>query len=105
MLYQPLDKPSFIEYLDSSIKERNISNIQKCYLMSGFNSNLFSGNKMLPNKQFYDSYSQAPVLVKKIYRPLLLSLPTSIDPANEPTKSYTPHFNKLCRKSDSEWCY
>ena len=33
--------------------------------MGDFNVNLLSGNKMLLVKQYYDSYSQAPSLVKK----------------------------------------
>ena len=71
VLYQPPDKPRFIEYLEYSLKEsiisniNNISNIQECYLMGDFNVNLLSGNKMLLDKQYCDSYTQAPPLIKK----------------------------------------
>ena len=58
VLYRPPDKPRFIEYLDNSLKESNISNIQECYLMDDFNVNLFSGSKMLLDKQYYDSYNK-----------------------------------------------
>ena len=47
MLYWPPDKPRFIEYLDNSLNESNISNIQEYYLMGEFNVNLLSGNEML----------------------------------------------------------
>ena len=53
----------FIESLDNSLKWSAISNIQECYLMDDFN--LLSLNKMLLDKQYYDSYSQAPPLVEK----------------------------------------
>ena len=33
--------------------------------MNNFNINLLGGNKMLLNKQCFDYYSQAPLLVKK----------------------------------------
>ena len=65
VLYRPPGKPKFIEYLDNSLKESDISNIQERYLMSHFNVNLLSGNKMLLVKKYYDSYSQASPLVKK----------------------------------------
>ena len=51
VLYQPLDKPRFIEYFNNSLKESNISNIQECYLMSDLNVILLGGNKMLLDKR------------------------------------------------------
>ena len=65
VLHWPPDKPRFIKYLDNSLKESNISNIQKEYLTSDFNIDLLYGNKMLPDKQYYEFYSQAPPLIKK----------------------------------------
>ena len=47
VLYRPPDKPDFIEHLNNSLKESNMSNTQVCYLIGGFNVNLLSGNKML----------------------------------------------------------
>ena len=47
VLYRPPGKRRFIEYLDNSLKESDISNIQEPYLVSHFNVNLLSGNKML----------------------------------------------------------
>ena len=91
VLYWPPGKPRFIEYLDNSLKESNVSNIQGCYLMGDFNANLFDGNKMLLDKQYYDSYSQASPLVKKISGSLLFSLPTSI--AAEPART-TEHIRQ-----------
>ena len=80
MLYRPPDKPGFIDYLDNSFKESNISNIKECYLIGDFNISLLIGIKMLLDKQFYDSYCQAPIpLVKKIYGFLFFLLPPSID--------------------------
>ena len=66
MLYQPPDKPRFIEYLENSLKESNIYNIQECYLTGNFNVNLLSRNKMLLDKQYYESYRQVPSFVKNI---------------------------------------
>ena len=63
--YRLPDKLRLIEYLDNSLKESNISNIQECYLIGDFNVNLLRGNKMLLDKQYYDSYSQASPLVTK----------------------------------------
>ena len=63
-LYRPPDKPDFIEHLNNSLKESNISNTQECYLIGDFNVNLMSGNKMFLKKQYSDSYSQAPPIVK-----------------------------------------
>lgn len=68
------DKPLFIEYLKNSIKEINISNIQKCCQIGDFNANLLSGNKKLWKKQYSDSFSQAPLIVKKTFRYLIFSL-------------------------------
>ena len=59
VLYRPRDKPDFIEHLNNSLKESNISNTQECYLIGDFNVNLLSGNKMVMEKQDSDSYSQA----------------------------------------------
>ena len=78
MLYQLPDKPGFIEYVDNSLKESSISNIQECYLMVDFNVTLLSGNRMLLDEKYSDSCSQAPPLVKKIYESLLFSLPPSV---------------------------
>ena len=64
MLYRPPDRPDFIEHLNNSLKESNISNSHECYLICDFNVNLLSGNKMLVKKQYSDSYSQAPPIVK-----------------------------------------
>ena len=64
VLYRPSDKPDFIEHLNNSLKESNISNTQECYLISDFNVNLLSGNDMILEKQYSDSYSQAPPIVK-----------------------------------------
>ena len=44
VLYRPPNKPDFIEHLNNSLKESNISNIPECYLISDFNVNLSSGN-------------------------------------------------------------
>ena len=63
VLYRPPDKPDFIEHLNNSLKESNISNNQECYLIGDLNVNLLSGNKMLLKKQYSDSYSQAPPIV------------------------------------------
>ena len=52
VLYPPPDKPKFVEYLDNSLKECNISNTQECYLMVDFNIKLLRGNKMLLDKQY-----------------------------------------------------
>ena len=60
VLYWPPGKPEFIEYLDNSLQDINISNIQQCYLIGDDNVNLLSGNQMLLEKQHYHSYSQAP---------------------------------------------
>ena len=65
VLYRQLDKSSFIENQDNSLKESNIFNIQECYLRGDFNIKLLSGNKMLLVKQYYGSYTQAPSLVIK----------------------------------------
>ena len=65
VLHRLSDKPRLTEYLDYSLKESNISNIQECYLIGDFNINLLSGNKMLLDKQYNNSYSQAPPLIKK----------------------------------------
>ena len=65
MIYQPPDKSGFIEHFDNSLKESCISYIKEFYLMGDFNINMWSGDTMLLDKQYYDSYSQAPHLVKK----------------------------------------
>ena len=65
VLYQPLNKPRFVDSLDNSLKESNISNIEERYLMDDFKVNLLSRNKILLDKQYYDSYRQAPPLIKK----------------------------------------
>ena len=43
-------KPEFIDYLDNSLKEGNICNIQVCCLLVDVNVNLLSRNKMLLKK-------------------------------------------------------
>ena len=63
-LYRPFDKLDFIEHLNNSLKESNISNNQECYLIGDFNVNLLSGNKIILEKQYSDSYSQASPIVK-----------------------------------------
>ena len=62
VLHRPPEKPDFIEHLNNSLKESNISNNQECYLIGDFNANLLSGNKMILEKQYSDSYSQAPIV-------------------------------------------
>ena len=47
VLYWPPDKPGFIEYPNN-------------YLLGALNTNILNGNKILLDKQYYDSYSQAP---------------------------------------------
>ena len=61
MLYQPPEKPRFIEHLDIYLNKSTISHIQECYLMGDFNVNRLSRNKMLLD----DSYSKDSPLVKK----------------------------------------
>ena len=72
VLYRPPDKSDFIEYLNNSLKESNIYDTQECYLVGDFNVNLLSGNKMILEKQYSDSYIQAPPIVKN-YIDLCLS--------------------------------
>ena len=72
MLYRPSGKSDFIEHLNNSLKESNISNTQECYLIGDFNINLLSGNKMTLEKQYSDSYSQTHPIVKN-YIDLCLS--------------------------------
>ena len=116
VLYWLPGKSRFIEYPDNSLKENNISNIQACYLIRAFNISMLSGNKMLLDKQYYDSCSQASPLVKKYmyldYSHSLHQLTTeqraSINPSihNENYRAYCNiyrlHFNELSRKGDSE---
>ena len=64
VLYRRPEKPDFIEHLDNSLNESNISNTQECYLIGDFNVNLLSGNKMILEKQYSDSYNQGPPIVK-----------------------------------------
>ena len=59
VLHRASGKPNFTEYLDNSFS------LITLYLIGDFHVNLFGGNKMLLDKQYYDSYSQAPPLVKK----------------------------------------
>ena len=40
-------KLELIEYIDDTLKEKKISNIQEWYLISDFNVNLLGRNKML----------------------------------------------------------
>ena len=54
VLYWPSEKPKFLEYPVSTKKESNISNIQECYLIDDFNTNLLSENKILLDKQYHD---------------------------------------------------
>ena len=61
MLHQPPDRPKFLEYLDNSLKESNISNMQ----VGDFNINLLRRHKMQLNKEYYDSYREAPPLLAK----------------------------------------
>ena len=56
VLYGPPETPGFIEYLDNSLQESNISYIPECHLIGDFNITLLSGCKMLLEKH-YDSYS------------------------------------------------
>ena len=39
-----------MEYLDNSLKESDISNVQECYLVSDLNVNLLNRNKILVKK-------------------------------------------------------
>ena len=64
VLYRPPENPYLIEHLNNSLKESNISNTQKCYLIGEFNVDLLSGNKMLLKKQYSNSCSQAPAIGK-----------------------------------------
>ena len=73
VLYRPPDEADFIEHLNKSLKESNISNIQECYLIGDFNVNLLSGNKMLLKKQYSDSYSQAPPIQISAFLTLSIS--------------------------------
>ena len=61
LLYRLRETLGFKECLDNPLKESNIAKIQECYLMSEFQVNLLRGNKMLLQKQYYDSYSHAPL--------------------------------------------
>ena len=61
MLHWPPNKPEFIEYLDNSIKEANICNIQVCYLLSDFNVNLSSRNKMSLKKLAF-------IIIRKVFQ-------------------------------------
>ena len=65
MLYWSPAKPEYVGYLDNSLKEKKISNIQERYLMSDFKVNFLCGSKMLLDIQYYDSCSQVPPLIKK----------------------------------------
>ena len=113
MLYRPPDKPDYIEHLNNSLKESNISNTQECYLIGDFNVNLFIEWKQNAlGKQYSDSYSQALHIVLSIS-------PYSLSPSvNLQTKKdnstylnfYRPHSNELSRRSHLEcyfwrWCY
>ena len=53
VLHWPTHKPEFIDYLDNSLKEGNIFNIQVCYLLVDVNVDLLSRNKMLLKKICY----------------------------------------------------
>ena len=53
VLYRSTDKADFIEHLNNSLKESNISNTQEWYLIDDFNVNLLSGNKMLLKKTIF----------------------------------------------------
>ena len=91
VLYRPPDKLDFIEHLNNSLKESNISNTQECYLIGDFIVSPLSGNKMLL-KQYSDSYTQAPPIVKK-YIDLCFS--HSLDQLSmEPTRT-TEHAKTL----------
>ena len=75
MLYRPPDKPDYIEHLNNSLKESNISNTQECYLIGDFNVNLFIEWKQNAlGKQYSDSYSQALHIVLSISPYLTLSI-------------------------------
>ena len=50
VLYRAPVKPGFKDYFDNSLKQSNISLIPECYLISDFNVNLLSGNKILLEK-------------------------------------------------------
>ena len=50
LLHWPPNKLEFIEYLDNSLKENNICEIQECYLTVDFIVNVLSRNKMLLKK-------------------------------------------------------
>ena len=60
VLYRSPYKLEFIEHLYNSLRESNISNIQEFYLMGDFNIILLKENKMLLDKQYFDSHDQAP---------------------------------------------
>ena len=63
-LHRPSDKPGFIEYLQNSLKESNIFNIQKYCLKGDFNINLLRGSSMLLDNKYYHSFSQVLPLDK-----------------------------------------
>lgn len=54
VFYQTPDNPGLTEYLDDSLWESSIFNIQKFYVIGDFNVNFLSGYKMLLEKQNYD---------------------------------------------------
>ena len=67
VLYRPLEKPDFLEPLNSSLEKvmfiifRNISNIQECYIIGDLKFNLLSGKK-IPLKKIFFLIATARVL-------------------------------------------
>ena len=95
VLYRASDEPDFIEHLNNPWKESNISNTQECYLIDDFNVNLLSGNKMISEKQYSDSYSQAPPIFKNhidlCFSHSLYQLPREPTRTTEHTKTLIDH--------------
>ena len=107
-IFLPKSKPILAGVHYWNIIKSNISNFQECYLMGGFNINLLSGKKMLLKKQYSDSYSQTPSILKKYID--LCFFHFFYQSIMEPTRAtehstYRSHSNELSRKSHSEWCY
>ena len=110
VLYRPPDKPDFIEHLNNSLTESNISDTQECYLVGDFNVNLLSGNKMPLKKQYSDSYSQAPPIVKKYidlcFSHSLQQLIMQPTRTTEHTKLFIDHIlTNSPEKMLLKWCY
>ena len=85
----------FMKYLDKSLKESNISNIQEFSLIINFNVNLFSKNIMPVEKKKIGLIKAGLIVHCKIYGPIKWGI-------NRKNRTfyitYRTHFHKLLRK-------